>query len=289
MYGKKQIQEDFCFQGPPGALVGRPAIEALDLVSRVNTIEPPTVLKKFPQSFQGLGTIEGEYHIKLHDGAIPYAQTTLKWVAFPLKPKVKAHATGANGEDGSYLTCGETNWLVHCHGCSAKTWQPSPYLRGSHKTQRECTRETPLAIGGTNPRAACRSKNFHQTGCKPGVLANSIFIWVIFAHNLHHSVWTFLFQPTSIWYHFSSRAFSETYVWDLSGHRRGRVYGQRHPRERKHINAVWSTTGDRSGQTCKSKGYSECRWICFLTIISSLFGTDCWCWWHPSRSTLGWV
>ena len=90
-YGEKKIQEDFfVVKDLQTALVGRPAIEALDLVSRVNSVQPPNVLKKFPQIFQGLGKMEGEYHIKLRDGAVPFAQTTPRRVALPLKPKVKA-------------------------------------------------------------------------------------------------------------------------------------------------------------------------------------------------------
>ena len=63
--------------------MGRPAIEALNLVSRVNTVNGSNL-------FQGLGTMEGEYHVKLRDDAIPFAQMTPRRVALPLMTKVKA-------------------------------------------------------------------------------------------------------------------------------------------------------------------------------------------------------
>ena len=67
--------------------MGCPAIEPFNLVSRVNTVNGSDQrwVDKYAHIFQGLGTMEGEYH-----DAIPFAQTTPRWVALPLMTKVKA-------------------------------------------------------------------------------------------------------------------------------------------------------------------------------------------------------
>ena len=56
-------------------LLGRPAIESLDLLKRINTIKSTNVDVKleFPQLFTGLGRLQGHYHICLKDGAKPYS------------------------------------------------------------------------------------------------------------------------------------------------------------------------------------------------------------------------
>ena len=82
--GVREVEKEiFVVRGLQRALMGRPAIEALNLVSRVNTVNGSNL-------FQGLGTMEGEYHVKLRDDAIPFAQMTPRRVALPLMTKVKA-------------------------------------------------------------------------------------------------------------------------------------------------------------------------------------------------------
>ena len=75
-------------------LLGRPAISALGLLKRVQAIEwciganNPEDL--FPKLFQGLGKTQGEYKIKLKEGATPFSLTTPRRVAIPLMKPVKA-------------------------------------------------------------------------------------------------------------------------------------------------------------------------------------------------------
>ena len=73
------------------ALIGRPAITALQLVSRVNNIDSKKqkVVSKFPSLFKGLGTIEGEYNIVLKQNATPYALATPRRIPLPLKAQVE--------------------------------------------------------------------------------------------------------------------------------------------------------------------------------------------------------
>ena len=81
----------YVVKGLRKALVGRPAITALQLVSQVNTVDfsKQDVISKFPMLFNGLGTIEGEYEIKLKPNSSPYSLTTPRRIPIPLKPQVE--------------------------------------------------------------------------------------------------------------------------------------------------------------------------------------------------------
>ena len=78
-------------QGLRFPFLGRPAIEALNIVSVVQQVQISTdeLYEKFPQVFDGLGKLDGEYHIDLKDDARPYAVTTPRRVPLPLMDKVK--------------------------------------------------------------------------------------------------------------------------------------------------------------------------------------------------------
>ena len=75
-------------------LVGRPAIQSLNLVSRIEVVqtssEQERIIHKFPELFTGLGSMKGKYHIKLKSDATPFILTTPRRIAIPLQPKVKA-------------------------------------------------------------------------------------------------------------------------------------------------------------------------------------------------------
>ena len=74
-------------------LLGRPAIEALNLIARVNevstTYNEEKAKTKYPQLFHGLGKFEGEYKIELKPDAKPFALMTPRRVPLPLKEKVR--------------------------------------------------------------------------------------------------------------------------------------------------------------------------------------------------------
>jgi hypothetical protein len=73
------------------SLLGRPAIEVLGLVQRVNAVQTKTDIEtRFPKLFGSLGKLEEEYKIVLRDDAHPYAQSTPRRIAIPLLPKFKA-------------------------------------------------------------------------------------------------------------------------------------------------------------------------------------------------------
>jgi len=71
-------------------LLGRPAIEHLNLLARVQTIEQTLLpIKKFLKLFTELGKLPGQYHIKLMEGSKPYSLNVPRRVALPLMDTVK--------------------------------------------------------------------------------------------------------------------------------------------------------------------------------------------------------
>ena len=69
-------------------LLGKPAIEALQLLTFLNGIKLDDIIRKFPTLFTGLGRLKDSYKIKLA-GAAPYALSVPQRVAVPLLPKMK--------------------------------------------------------------------------------------------------------------------------------------------------------------------------------------------------------
>lgn len=85
-------QKIFVVQHLRRNLLGRPAIEALGLVVRVGAVFDggTSPVQLFPQMFQGLGKLEGEYVIKLKPDSKPFAISVPRRVAVPLMGKVRA-------------------------------------------------------------------------------------------------------------------------------------------------------------------------------------------------------
>ena len=77
--------------------LGKPALEALNVVALVEPIQKLDVVSQFPDVFKGLGKLEGDYVIKLREDAIQYALTTPRRMPIPLLPK----GAPKNGETGS--------------------------------------------------------------------------------------------------------------------------------------------------------------------------------------------
>ncbi|KAK3749684.1 hypothetical protein QZH41_004323 [Actinostola sp. cb2023] len=77
-------------------LLGRPAIEKFNLLKKINNVTQTgsvtygdKIKEKYTKLFNGLGTMDGEFSIKLVPGAKPFALTTPRRVALPLMGKVK--------------------------------------------------------------------------------------------------------------------------------------------------------------------------------------------------------
>jgi len=75
------------------ALLGRPAITAQEIAAIVRevacSLSTPCQALLHPNLFGQLGKLEGEYCIRLSDGAVPYQISNSYHVALPLLPTVK--------------------------------------------------------------------------------------------------------------------------------------------------------------------------------------------------------
>ena len=67
------VEEVYVAPGLHTPLLGRPAIESLGMITRVASIglTRDQILLQYPDLFKGLGKLEGEYTIRLRDGACP--------------------------------------------------------------------------------------------------------------------------------------------------------------------------------------------------------------------------
>ena len=72
-------------------LLGLPAITALNLVARVQSISDPkqSIMRKYPKIFTGLGTLGTEYKILLKPDAKPYALHTARRVPISMRKEVQ--------------------------------------------------------------------------------------------------------------------------------------------------------------------------------------------------------
>ena len=87
-FGTKEAKENiFVVQKLQKALLGRPGIESLNLIARINTLQNEMFVTMYPNLFKGLGTIAGEYCISLQEGAKPFAISTPRRIPLPLMPK----------------------------------------------------------------------------------------------------------------------------------------------------------------------------------------------------------
>ncbi|GFR73686.1 Pol polyprotein [Elysia marginata] len=103
--GNRANQDIYVLKGQKEALVARPAIQALDMIKRINLItEPedagkekstknkdigPHIQEKYPELFSGLGKLDREYTIEIKDDATPSSVFTPRRISIPLQKKVE--------------------------------------------------------------------------------------------------------------------------------------------------------------------------------------------------------
>ena len=89
-YGERSCKQPvYVIKDLKNNLLGLPAITALQLLMKVNSIQPGNVHHSFPELFQDLGTLKGDYQIQLKPDAKPYALYTARNVPMPLRGRVK--------------------------------------------------------------------------------------------------------------------------------------------------------------------------------------------------------
>ena len=81
----------YVVKGLRANLLGIPAIQALKLLVRINAVDEYTndIYQRFPQLFQGLGTIDEAYQVKLKPNVTPHALYAARNVPIPLREKVR--------------------------------------------------------------------------------------------------------------------------------------------------------------------------------------------------------
>lgn len=86
---KHTLEEVYVVKRLHLALLGRPAITKLGLVTRVDDISIHTLQERYPKLCSGLGLTQRPYTIKLSQGAVPFSLKTPRRIPLPLMPKVK--------------------------------------------------------------------------------------------------------------------------------------------------------------------------------------------------------
>ena len=73
-------------------LLGLPAIQALNILKFIQEVTPSQedITSAYPKVFNGLGILQGDFHIHLKPDATPFALHTPRNVPLPMRPKVKA-------------------------------------------------------------------------------------------------------------------------------------------------------------------------------------------------------
>lgn len=91
-WSTSKVQEEvFVVAGMKNSLLGRPAIQSLNLLAKVCSVKSTTsrIIAEHPKLFHGLGNLDGEYHIELKEGAKPFALSTPRRIALPRRSLVK--------------------------------------------------------------------------------------------------------------------------------------------------------------------------------------------------------
>ena len=88
-YSNRSVEQTlYVVKGIQNNLLGLPAIKALKMLAKVEAIQK-TILEQYPSLFICLGTLLGEYNIKLKPDAKLFALYTPRNVPFPLREKVQ--------------------------------------------------------------------------------------------------------------------------------------------------------------------------------------------------------
>lgn len=91
--GVKSTQEIYVVEKLQQPLLGRPALQALQLVKRVDTLETGKSAKNekeaHPKLFTGLGKVRETYTIRLKENAVPYAVSAPRRVPLPMQQRVQ--------------------------------------------------------------------------------------------------------------------------------------------------------------------------------------------------------
>ena len=110
----KTMQDLYVVRGLKKPLLGRPAIQALDLLQRINAVSSSTVepKKEFPELWQGLGKCENAYTVRLKDDAKPFSISTPRRLPLPMKQKVEDELKSLQEKDIIRPVTTPTDWCA---------------------------------------------------------------------------------------------------------------------------------------------------------------------------------
>lgn len=96
-------------------LLGRPAIEALQLYDRINEVRQETstgIPLKYPELFKGLGKIDKPYKITLDEEAKPFSVAAPRRLPLPMKEKVKEELERLQEQEVIVPVSEPTDWCA---------------------------------------------------------------------------------------------------------------------------------------------------------------------------------
>lgn len=110
--GKTARQTVYVVESLQCVLLGLPAIEALGVIKFVDAVDDKQYEYMYPQLFRGLGTMPGEYTIRMKEGAVPFAIFTPRRIPIPLKDPIKLELDKMVESEVIRKVDGPTKWCA---------------------------------------------------------------------------------------------------------------------------------------------------------------------------------
>ena len=125
------------------SLLGRPAIEKLNFLTRVDAVSSlqSHIIDQYPDLFNRLGKLPTKYHIELKNDAKPYALSTPRRIAIPFLPRIKEELNRMERMPVISRIDTPTNWragmvIVHKHNRRVRICVDLTQLNESVKRSR---------------------------------------------------------------------------------------------------------------------------------------------------------
>ena len=112
----KSVQDLYVIKGLKKPLLGKPAIQALNILQRINAVEtePGTVdpKKDFPELWNSLGRVHNSYTIRLKADAKPFSISTPRRLPLPMKDKVEEELKSLKEKEIIRQVTTPTDWCA---------------------------------------------------------------------------------------------------------------------------------------------------------------------------------
>ena len=180
----------YVVKGLKANLLGIPAIQALKLLVRINTVDEYTngIYQRFPHLFQSLGTIDEAYQVKLKPNVTPHALYAARNVPIPLREKVREELVKMEHMGVISRVDSPTEWCAGIVVVPKKSGDISQ-ICVVLKPLNECILRELHPLRRRNISSISRSSGILKTRCQQRILANPIVRGLEISHN---TVWTLL-------------------------------------------------------------------------------------------------